>query len=166
MNHIKQNDLLHSNRRLFVIDIENAVGNGKLTPESVAAEVRRIQEFYSFDDNDMAVLGVSHSANVFPAAEWAGARIVLGKGENGADIALKKVLNEERLDERFQELILVSGDGIFTDDVEKLRAAGTKVTVDSRKRSLSRLLEVAATIVFFSVKEQKHCALPVEKKIA
>ena len=136
---------LNSHRRLFIIDIENAVGSGVLTSENVLFEKALLDEHYSICDQDLVVIGVSHSENVFPAHAWPSARIVMRRGHDGADIALKTVLKNERVEERFKEVVIVSGDGTFAEEAALLKGFGAIVTVHAEiKRLATRLLRFAA----------------------
>ena len=75
-------------------------------------------------------------------------RQVLGKGHDGADIALLKAIKDYRLD-TFSEVFILSGDGIFTEAVEELALSGVLVAVVSIKRCLSqRLAEIAPQLQF------------------
>ncbi len=127
-------------RKLFVVDIENAVGIGAIDEESCRKVRDRIEREYKPAGGDLTVIGVSHQNNVFPARSWNGARIVLRKGHDGADLALESVLSDENIEERFSEVIIVSGDGLFASQAARLRSLGVKVTVDARARQLSRFL--------------------------
>lgn len=135
---------LNSRRRIFIVDIENAVGCGLLGAEDVVREMASLEEIYSIQKSDLVVMGVSHGSNVFPAHAWKGARIVLKRGHDGADIALKKVLSHERLAERFEEVVIVSGDGIFAEEAEALRKLGVGVTIHADvRRAAAKLLRYA-----------------------
>lgn len=101
-----------SARRLFVVDIENAVGSGTIDEESCRSVRSRIERTYRPGDSDLTVIGVSHKNNLFPAHAWNGARVVIEQGHNGADLALESVLSNENVEERFGEVIIVSGDGL------------------------------------------------------
>ena len=127
-------------RKLFVVDIENAVGIGAIDEESCRKVRDRIEREYKPAGGDLTVIGVSHQNNVFPARSWNGARIVLRKGHDGADLALESVLSDENIEERFSEVVIVSGDGLFASQAARLRSLGVKVTVDARARQLSRFL--------------------------
>lgn len=135
---------LNSHRRIFVVDIENAIGNGVITEEDVIRERAFFEEFYSITDKDFVVVGVSHGNNVFPARSWTSARIVLKHGHDGADIVLKNVLNHERIEERFEEVVIVSGDGAFSEEAKRMKKAGLRVTIHAEtKRIAARLLHYA-----------------------
>ena len=134
-------------RKLFVIDIENAVGIGAIDEESCQMVRSRIEREYRPAGGDLTVIGVSHQSNVFPAHSWDGARVVLREGHDGADLALEGVLANERVEDRFSEVIIVSGDGLFAGQAERLRSLGVKVTVDARARQLSRLLAFSCSTV-------------------
>lgn len=132
---------LSSRRRIFVIDIENAIGCGVITEGAVLQAKASLDELYSICDQDLVVIGVSHSRNVFPAHAWATARIVLKRGHDGADLALKKVLRDEGIEDRFREVVIVSGDGIFSEEAKFLKDAGLRVTVHAEiRRIATRLL--------------------------
>jgi hypothetical protein len=73
------------------------------------------------------------------------ARHILGRGISGADRALVDVLHQEHVAERFVEVVIVSGDGIFADVAAELGQQGVVVTVVARQGSLSARLRLAAT---------------------
>ena len=54
---------------------------------------------------------------------------------------------DEDVAEHFQHVVLVSGDGIFTDAVTELGARGMQVTVAARRGQLSNRLRLAAARV-------------------
>jgi uncharacterized LabA/DUF88 family protein len=65
-------------------------------------------------------------------------------------LALKGVLDDETLKNRYSGLVLASGDGIFAARVAEITSAGMPVTVVARRESLSARLRLAATgVVFF-----------------
>ena len=137
-------------RKLFLIDIENAIGNGRVNEESCQKVKSRIEAEYEPSNSDLTVIGVSHSANVFPAASWSGARVVCQNGHDGADLALERVLSNEGVEGRFGEVVIVSGDGLFGKQAARLRSLGVKVTVDSHARRLSRFLALNCSRVRFA----------------
>ena len=134
-------------RKLFVVDIENAVGIGAIDEESCLKVRDRIDREYKPAGGDLTVIGVSHQNNVFPARAWNGARIVLKEGHDGADLALENVLSKENVEERFSEVVIISGDGLFASQAARLRSLGVKVTVDARARQLSRFLAFSCSSV-------------------
>ena len=136
-----------ASRKLFVVDIENAVGIGTVDEESCRKVRDRIEREYKPAGGDLTVIGVSHQNNVFPAHSWDGARIVLKEGHDGADLALESVLSNENVEERFSEVVIVSGDGLFASQAARLRSLGVKVTVDARARQLSRFLAFSCSSV-------------------
>lgn len=147
-------------RRLFIVDIENAVGSGRLTEESVKAAMLRVTADHNLENGELVVLGVSYSNNLFPARAWRGATLVYQRGKDGADYSLKRVINTENVANRFQEVVLVSGDGIFTEEVEMLKAQGVRVVVDSCVRSISSQLAKCASIVCFADAHAQIRAFP------
>ena len=136
-----------SARRLFVVDIENAVGAGRIDEESCELVRSRIERTYMPGQDDLTVIGVSHKNNLFPADSWEGARLVHKEGHDGADLALESVLANENVENRFGEVVIVSGDGLFAKQAARLRSLGVKVTVDARARQLARVLAFSCTCV-------------------
>lgn len=134
-------------RKLFVVDIENAVGAGAIDEESCRSVRSRIERVYNPSTGDLTVIGVSHKNNLFPAHAWDGARVVLKEGHNGADLALESVLSNENVEARFGEVVIVSGDGLFSEQASRLKSLGVRVTVDARARQLARVLAFSCSSV-------------------
>jgi hypothetical protein len=72
------------------------------------------------------------------------ARHLWRSGRDGADLALLDVLENERVDERFERVTICSGDGIFTDAAARLAGVGVDVTAVSLPGHLATRLELAA----------------------
>lgn len=139
------------NRRLFAVDIENVIGSGHIDAASVEKAEERVEEEYSIGENDFVVIGVSYDANLFPASAWKGARPVFQRGKDGADHALMHVLDHENVEGRFDEVVLLSGDGIFADSVARLEKLGVRVVVRSEAEHTSRRLARLCTVVDFRI---------------
>lgn len=152
-----------ANRRLFVVDIENLVGAGEMSVLDVERAKGLIALHLDLRDGDQCVVASSHRGFLSVHAAWKGVRLLVGSGENGADLELLSVLDSECVEDRFGEVVLVSGDGIFTDIVHRLGSAGVEVTVAANSAALSKRLRMAAgrvVILDSSVDE------PVEMRIA
>jgi len=137
-------------RRLFVVDIENAVGSGRVDEESCVRVERKIESVYRPNPGDLTVIGVSHKNNLFPAHAWGGARVVLKEGHDGADLALESVLAHENVEGRFGKVVIVSGDHLFAGQAARLRSLGLEVIVDAPARQLARVLAFSCSCVRLS----------------
>ena len=136
-------------RRLVVVDIENRVGGAVMAAED-AAQVRRcLQEVVGLREDEQVIIGTSHIGAMSTGLGWPGARYLWRSGVNGADLALRDVLTGERIEERFDEVVLASCDGIFTDAVAALGAAGVKVTIVAHRDGCSKRLRMAASHTVF-----------------
>ena len=142
-------------RRLVVVDIENVVGGAVLTTAQAVGAHLSIKEVAALTGSELVVIGTSHIGLVPTGLGWRGPRLVVRSGENGADLALLAVLTEERVEERFDEVLLVSGDGIFTEAVAALGAAGVDVTVVAHPGRCSRRLRFAAGRLIASSRPMK-----------
>lgn len=137
----------HVGRKLFLVDIENYCGKPVLTEEDVAFVKEDLSKTCGVSESDFVVIGTSHSSNLICSGiGWPDARQVIMFGHDGADKALIDAVAEYRI-ETFAEVILISGDAIFSGVVEAIRRCGVSVTVSSLARSLSRSLASVATRV-------------------
>ncbi|NNC12120.1 NYN domain-containing protein [Planctomonas sp. JC2975] len=107
-------------------------------------------------DTEQVVIGTSHIGLFNSKDAWPSARVRVRSGDNGADLELLDVLLTEHLEDRFDEVVLVSGDGIFADAVARLSGLGTKATVASWSSSLSARLRLAADDVTYLDDDNHH----------
>lgn len=131
-------------RRLVLVDIENVVGGAVMAVEQATCARKYVEVAADVCADEQVVIGTSHVGVMATGLGWEGSRLVVRSGENGADLALLEVLTEERIEQRFDEVILASGDGIFADAVAALGAAGVRVTVVTRREACSKRLHMAA----------------------
>ncbi len=134
-------------RRLHLIDVENLLGCPRPTLEQVRACAARYEEVTNPGDSDLIVVGCNHGAAAAVCFGWPKARLVQRSGPDGADLALVDVVEHERVAERFDSIVIGSGDGIFTESAAHLGARGVRVTAVSTRRALSRRLALAAAEV-------------------
>ena len=139
----------HPYRRLHLIDPENLTGTPLPNFDSVAHCHKRYQELTHYGDADLSVIACSHLAAKQVAFAWPSGLKLLRSGPDGADLALLEALEREFVAGRFDELVLASGDGIFTTEVSRLGSLGIPVTVVSRRNSLSLRLRLAARHVLY-----------------
>jgi NYN domain len=136
-------------RRLVLVDIENMAGGACLTAQPVLRVKQRLGELLSLGVHDQVVIGTSHIGLVEVGCNWQGARRVVRSGPNGADLALLDVL-DERISDRFEEVVLASGDGIFACAVATLATRGVPTTVVGRCRgTVAKTLQLAASRVVY-----------------
>ncbi len=148
-------------RRVHVIDLENLAGTGHLDRDTVAACAAVYGDLGLLDPDDHVIIGCNPQVQLEVGLGWPTPhRRVVGHGPDGADLALLDVIDHERLDDRFAEVVVASGDGIFADAVADLRARGAAVTVVSRPEALAWQLYAAAGAVpvRFTGPEQDACA--------
>ena len=135
-------------RKLVVVDIENAIGGAAINERDVTRAKQTLLRAIDIGENDQIVIGTSHIGLIAVACVWDKLRYVVRSGEDGADLALLEVLGED-VARRFREVVVVSGDGIFTDAVANLGLEGVTVTVVSHRSSMSRRLALAAAEVVY-----------------
>ncbi|WP_216695299.1 NYN domain-containing protein [Dietzia psychralcaliphila] len=144
-NHHKMRPPSLRGRRLILIDIENISGGAIRTLAEARWAQRMLDSTLRLRHQEQVIVGVSKAGAIHTGPVWSSARIVVGTGVDGADHALLDVLNNENIADRFDEVILVSGDGIFTDTVATLGGHGVEVTVVAHRTSLAKKLQMAAS---------------------
>lgn len=143
-------------RRLVVVDIENVSG-GALVTKAMADWARAVVEAaLQISDGEQVVIGTSHMGMFNAADAWPSARVKVRSGENGADLELLDVLGTEHVEERFDEVLLISGDGVFADAVAHLGRCGVKVTVAAWSTSMSARLRLAAGCIVYLDDRMSH----------
>lgn len=136
---------------MVLIDIENLAA----TPSPTAAQVQAVRAALGdavpgFDQMPRIVACSHHAAGVV-AFEFPGARHLWRSGQDGADLALMDVLQNEHVDERFRHVTICSGDGIFAEAAAWLACRGVDVTVIALVGHLAARLQLAARHVCYLV---------------
>ncbi len=133
-----------------LVDIENLAASASANEDEVAAVTCLYREVAEHLPGDHVIIGSSHfaakSGNWYGASQGWGCdpRRVTRSGPDGADLALIEVIEREAIAERFDRVVIGSGDGSFSLACHKLRSAGVAVTVVARDRpSLSHRLQIA-----------------------
>jgi NYN domain len=136
-------------RGLHLIDIENLSGGSKPSLEQIRIVQGSYADRLTLGALDQVVVASSHLTLLSAALGWPHARYRVRSGPDGADLELLDVLLYERVAARFTHVIIGSGDGGFTRAAAALAAAGVRVTVVSRRDSLSARLALAASEVIY-----------------
>lgn len=134
----------HPLRTLHLIDIENLLGEPRPAAKSVCQARDAYEARVVVGENDLVVVACNHGCALDVGLAYAGARLVVRSGSDGADLALLEVLAEHDVESRFDAVVVASGDGIFTDAVSALGGMGLPALVVSRPDSLSHTLRLAA----------------------
>lgn len=120
----------------MIVDIENEVGASELTSANVV-EVRNALELLE-SANIMQVVACSHHNAEAVLFNWPKARIILRSGKDGADIALINVVTDEHIGDRFDRVVIASGDGIFAQVAKDLLDKGVKVNIVCGRGKLAK----------------------------
>jgi hypothetical protein len=131
-------------RRLVVVEIES-VAEGAVRSSALASWAQsRVEEAIALREGEQVIVGATHRSILATRMAWPQPRIVTGAHTEDVQDGLLQILRGERIAERFDELVLASGNGIFADAIAALAAGGVKVTVLAWPESLSRRLHLAA----------------------
>ncbi|GAA1290658.1 hypothetical protein Psi02_34560 [Planotetraspora silvatica] len=140
---------LRQGRAIHLLDIENLAGSarpGTAEAEQVMAAYRRL---VPIGEMDQFVVAVNHNAVVGVGLAFHGVQLLMRSGPDGADSALSEAARADRVDLRFERVVIGSGDGYFTDLARWLADHGVRVTVVARTRSISWRLYVAVSDVAY-----------------
>lgn len=132
-----------SQRTAHLIDIENLVGHSRFGRAEASATRDLYQSLGLIRPRDHIIVACNPLRVSEIGHPWPGARLLLGHGPDGADRVLLAALATERLEARFDRIVLASGDGIFTEAIAKVRGARREVVVVGREGSISRRLRLA-----------------------
>jgi len=136
-------------RALHVVDIENLSGVAIPSRDLVSEVQLRYLACLVFGVDDQVVLASSHLGLLNAGLGWPHARYRVRSGKDGADLELIDVLEHENIAARFGHVVIGSGDGLFGQAAGKLAARGVRITVVSRRASLSSdLARVAGAVIY------------------
>lgn len=119
-------------RTLHLVDIENLIGTDPKTAS--IHDIRHAFGLYAVAAHqrmaDLMIVGCNPELAIKVADTLRGAgRIRPRKGTDGADLALLEAVDIDLWAERFDRIVIGSGDHIFTETATRLRDAGLEVVV-------------------------------------
>ena len=110
-------------RTLYLLDIENMCGTGRLEPGLVASRFSQLEEAVAPGPADQMIVGynpLNRAAVAFGIRRSHGH--VERSGPDGADLALEEVMSSPHA-RRFDHIVLASGDHMFAPVVARLAVA-------------------------------------------
>lgn len=134
-------------RVLHLVDVENLCGGSHVSDESVGFAMQDYWGAVALDPLDHVIIACSPQLAIPVHDAAPEARILVGRGFDGADRELIGAADTSDIARRFDRVVIASGDHIFTTLAASLRLAGVGVTVVSRESSLSASLARAAQTV-------------------
>lgn len=139
---------IRKSRTMHLIDIENLCMAANPTFEQVAEVRRSYMELVKPGEHDQFLVTVSSRHNLVPAAfGWYGAGLKCREGHDGADILLAEVILEGQLENRFDQVIIASGDGGLAPFVQKLTTVLKDVIVVSQPTAIAFAMRITGARV-------------------
>lgn len=135
-------------RAFHLLDLENLIGDPDADQPEVDAALTAYLAGAVLGADDLVAVAVNH--RIYRRACFSldrGWDIKLASGPNACDHVLLDAAPVEWVVDRFDRLVVGSGDGIFVDLVQAVRRHATPVWVVARDRCLSRRLAAAASRV-------------------
>ncbi|MER7133410.1 hypothetical protein [Streptosporangium saharense] len=132
---------LRRGRAIHLLDIENLTCTPLPTTGAVKEVMATYRSLVPIGPMDQFVVAVNHNALVAVGIALRGAQLLARSGHNGADEALTEAARADRIDLRFERVVIGSGDGYFADLAAWLVGHGLHVTVVSQPGHLSRHLQ-------------------------
>lgn len=134
-------------RTLHLIDIENLVRGSGASHAQVAEALAAYRATVVVGSGDHVVIASGRRLLMAAGLAWPGARLLLGAGVDGADLALLDASLPALAAAAYDREAIGSGDGIFAARAGELRRAGLVVTVVSLGESLAIDLRDNASLV-------------------
>ncbi len=128
-------------RTLLLVDLENLAGGPHVPLDSMVSSVAQFSRLSGLAPGDLAIVGVnpgllSQASQLMPRA-----RLVTRAGPDGADLALLREVHDLLwVAQRFDRVVIGSGDGIFSNVARGLRGLGIAVGVVAPRGSISTRL--------------------------
>jgi len=146
-------------RSLFLVDIENLCGSGRLSERTVTSAAAALFASHARGPLDHVVVACDQANLAAVEFGLVGHSHVVKCG-HGADGADRKLLEfaVSLYAAGFDRLVLASGDHIFAPAVAQRAAAGQMTTVVTRRLALSKRLRMAAAAVVYLAPSQTQRA--------
>lgn len=137
-------------RALHLIDLENLMGGPFGGRNILRATSDAFRETAQLKPGDHVIVGVNPALALEAGLAWPQALLVRGAGPDGADLALlDQVADVARVGERFDRVVIGSGDGIFSSTAAALQDLGVSVGVVSREDGCSYRLARSVSCLRF-----------------
>jgi hypothetical protein len=131
-------------RVIHFIDIENIARSPILTEERVQLTRSLYIKSGLYKEGDLVFIACGKANSAAVGFGWPSAHRTSRPGRDGADFELIEAIKRENVPERFDRVVIASGDGIFTTRAQVLRRRGVDVTVVAPPEGLSTRLRGAA----------------------
>lgn len=135
-------------RTVVLVDLENAASSTIPSLHAVQFVQVMISEIVG-DPEAHYIVATGTRSYTAAAFGWRGGRVWTRGGQHGAELELLDRAHDEDLATRFDRIIVVSGDGMFTDYVSGLARLGKSTTVVAWRDSMARSLRMAAHEVVY-----------------
>lgn len=131
-------------RTLHLVDIENLCGGTDTGDAAVGEAVDRYRRTIRVAEDDHVIVGSGPTFALAAKRAWPSAQLVVGRGVDGADVALLHAADPIFVADHYDRVVVASGDHAFAGLVVDLRSRGTAVLVVIRdavsgSRTLRRL---------------------------
>ncbi|MBK37028.1 MAG: hypothetical protein CME26_16050 [Gemmatimonadetes bacterium] len=135
-------------RTLHLVDLENLVGGPFAPAEVMLASIDQFNRLAVRSLDDLVWVGTNPRLVLQAKRLMPQARCLTKGGPDGADLALLNELdNPTWIAERFDRVVIGSGDGIFSDVAREMRTLGVRVGVVARRGTVSLRLGYAVDFV-------------------
>ena len=136
----RNRDWVPRDRALVLLDIENLAGDPFVSADVARAVVDRTLRSAGVRAGDHVIIGCNPRLGIAAGAACPGARLVVGRGPDGADQALLATSDADDVARRYDRVVIRSGDHAFAPLARALRRRGVPVTVISRRGAISHHL--------------------------
>lgn len=144
MNERQHDRRADGSRKIVLIDMENMLFGSHAEGNRVDRSVEILELAEARRPHDMLIVGCNPHLAFLASEHFPGAKIVTGKGKDGADQALIDAIDASHAAGRYDELVIVSGDHAFCEVAHEARKVGLTVRVVAPHAGMSTALRVYA----------------------
>jgi len=131
-------------RKIVLIDLENMMFGQHDSERRTDRSTEILELAQARRPGDMVIVGCNPQLAFLAQEYFPTAKIVTGKGKDGADRALVEAIDIQHAADRYSELCIVSGDHAFCEVAHAARQAGLRIRVVAPHAGLSVALRVYA----------------------
>lgn len=133
-------------RTAYLLDLDNLAGSGQPSADEIHCVLDHFERECRPCKNDQVycagtAISAYHCADYRPNY-----RVAVGRGKDGADQRLLELGDPEHVSQRFQRVVIGSGDGIFAGIVREFSIRGVRVELLVGKGTLASSLHRAISV--------------------
>ena len=126
----------------LLADVENIVGKSLISPMDAARASTQVKKLIKPTERDLSIIATGKANALAAAVGWPGGEHRFKAGKDGADIVLAREMLHGKLVDRFETVVIASGDHSLAPFARHLMDKGMRLIIVSHEGSLSKDLRL------------------------